>query len=63
MAIPMKAMQGGMSMVGEMDAYGAMQDAKPPQGRHDGMLRRMDMMERMMRMMMDLEQVTVPASR
>jgi hypothetical protein len=55
MADHMKAMQDGMAMMGRM---------KSPAGASpDAMSRRMDMMEMMMRMMMDREAARMPASR
>ena len=59
----MKAMQGGMAMMERMkgsmpmpmqDSKGAMPGGKMP-AEHDAMMRRMDMMQMMMQMMMDRE--------
>lgn len=57
----MKAMEGGMAMMGPMGGCMAMHD-----GKHSmpaDMMQRMDMMEMMMRMMMDREAARSPAAR
>ena len=59
----MKAMQGGMTMMERMKGSMPMQDSKAamPGGKmpaqHNAMMRRMDMMEMMMQMMMDREAI------
>jgi hypothetical protein len=66
----MKAMQDGVAMMAQMKDDMSMQDAKTPsmggamQGTpHDMMVRRMDMMEMMMQMMMDRDAVNLPAAK
>ena len=66
----MKAMQDGVAMMAQMKDDMSMQDAKMPsmggamQGTpHDMMVRRMDMMEMMMQMMMDRDAVNLPAAK
>ena len=65
----MKAMQDGMGMMARMKDDMPMQEAGKPsmggamQGTHDMMMRRMDMMEMMMQMMMDRDAVNLPAAK
>ena len=59
----MKAMQGGMAMMGAMNGKGDMSAAPAAGSAHDTMTRRMDMMEMMMQMMMDREALKPPASK
>jgi hypothetical protein len=64
----MKAMQGGMAMMGQMRGTSPQESGKSsmPGGmsmQHDMMQRRMDMMEMMMQMMMDREAARPPAAR
>ncbi len=57
MAEHMKAMQGGMAMMGAMDGMGAMKGMQGMSGdmvaHHEMMEKRMEMMQTMMKMMMD----------
>jgi outer membrane murein-binding lipoprotein Lpp len=64
----MSAMQGGMSMMGQMRSGmpgrdGGMSSMPAGPIRHKGMERRMEMMEMMMQMMMDREAAKPPAAR
>ena len=62
----MKAMQDGMAMMGQMGGPRPIQrDGKPPMAdgspHRESMMRRMDMMEMMMKMMVDREAARSPA--
>jgi len=61
MADHMKAMQDGMAMMDRMQSGGGSEGGMPMH--HEGMAKRMDMMQMMMQMMMDRDAAAAPMAR